>query len=112
MFTRDELTVIADLCQRWDAIAISDEIYEHIVFDGLKHLPIAALPGMAERTVTISGLSKTYSVTGWRIGWAIAPAVLSSGIRKMHDFLTVAAPAPLQEAGASRSSCRTPTIRR
>ena len=100
VFTRDELTVIADLCQRWDAIAISDEIYEHIVFDGHQHLPIAALPGMAERTVTISGLSKTYSVTGWRIGWAIAPAVLSNGIRKMHDFLTVAAPAPLQEAGA------------
>ena len=74
VFTRDELTVIADLCQRWDAIAISDEIYEHIVFDGHQHLPIAALPGMAERTVTISGLSKTYSVTGWRIGWAIAPA--------------------------------------
>jgi aspartate/methionine/tyrosine aminotransferase len=100
VFTRDELTVIADLCQRWDAIAISDEIYEHIVFDGHQHLPIAALPGMAARTVTISGLSKTYSVTGWRIGWAIAPAVLSNGIRKMHDFLTVAAPAPLQEAGA------------
>jgi aspartate/methionine/tyrosine aminotransferase len=100
VFTRDELTVIADLCQRWDAIAISDEIYEHIVFEGHQHLPIAALPGMAERTVTISGLSKTYSVTGWRIGWAIAPAVLSNGIRKMHDFLTVAAPAPLQEAGA------------
>ena len=100
VFTRDELAVIADLCHRWDAIAISDEIYEHIVFDGHQHLPIAALPGMAERTVTISGLSKTYSVTGWRIGWAIAPAVLSNGIRKMHDFLTVAAPAPLQEAGA------------
>ncbi len=100
VFTRDELTVIADLCQRWDAIAISDEIYEHIVFDGHQHLPIASLPGMAERTVTISGLSKTYSVTGWRIGWAIAPAALSDGIRKMHDFLTVAAPSPLQEAGA------------
>jgi aspartate/methionine/tyrosine aminotransferase len=100
VFTRDELTMIAELCQRWDAIAISDEIYEHIVFDGRQHLPIASLPGMAERTVTISGLSKTYSVTGWRIGWAIAPASLSNGIRKMHDFLTVAAPAPLQEAGA------------
>jgi aspartate/methionine/tyrosine aminotransferase len=100
VFTRDELGLIAGLCQRWDAIAISDEIYEHIVFDGRRHVPIASLPGMAERTVTISGLSKTYSVTGWRIGWAIAPAALSRGIRKMHDFLTVAAPAPLQEAGA------------
>ena len=99
VFTRDELAFIAELCQRWDVIAISDEIYEHIVFDGARHVPIASLPGMAERTVTISGLSKTYSVTGWRVGWAIAPESLSSGIRKMHDFLTVAAPSPLQEAG-------------
>ena len=101
VFTRDELSVIADLCQHWDVIAISDEIYEHIVFDGAEHEPIASLPGMAERTVTISGLSKTYSVTGWRIGWAIAPPALSEGIRKMHDFLTVAAPTPLQHAGAA-----------
>ena len=100
IFTRDELTTIARLCQRFDAIAISDEIYEHIVFDGRTHVPIASLPGMADRTVTISGLSKTYSVTGWRIGWAIAPETLTAGIRKMHDFLTVAAPSPLQEAGA------------
>jgi len=101
VFTRDELSFIADLCQRWDVIAISDEIYEHIVFDGAEHVPIATLPGMAERTVTISGLSKTYSVTGWRVGWAIAPPALSDGIRKMHDFLTVAAPTPLQHAGAT-----------
>jgi aspartate/methionine/tyrosine aminotransferase len=100
VFTRDELAFIADLCHQWDVIAIADEIYEHIVFDGATHVPIASLPGMAERTVTISGLSKTYSVTGWRIGWAIAPAALTPGIRKMHDFLTVAAPSPLQEAGA------------
>jgi aminotransferase len=100
VFTRDELAVIAELCQQWDVIAIADEIYEHIVFDAARHVPIASLPGMAERTVTISGLSKTYSVTGWRIGWAIAPAALSDGIRKMHDFLTVAAPSPFQEAGA------------
>jgi aspartate/methionine/tyrosine aminotransferase len=100
VFTRDELAAIAQLCQRWDVIAISDEIYEHIVFDAAAHVPIASLPGMAERTVTISGLSKTYSVTGWRIGWAIAPPSLSEGIRKMHDFLTVAAPTPLQHAGA------------
>jgi aminotransferase len=82
-------------------IAISDEIYEHIVFDDAQHVPIASVPGMADRTVTISGLSKTYSVTGWRIGWAIAPPSLSEGIRKMHDFLTVAAPTPLQHAGAA-----------
>jgi aspartate/methionine/tyrosine aminotransferase len=100
VFSRDELAFIAGLCQQWDVIAISDEIYEHIVFDGHQHLPIASLPGMAERTVTISGLSKTYSVTGWRVGWTIAPDVLTPGIRKMHDFLTVAAPTPLQEAGA------------
>jgi aspartate/methionine/tyrosine aminotransferase len=100
VFTTDELSTIARLCQRFDVIAISDEIYEHIVFDGHAHVPIASLPGMAERSVTIGGLSKTYSVTGWRIGWAIAPETLTNGIRKMHDFLTVAAPTPLQEAGA------------
>jgi aspartate/methionine/tyrosine aminotransferase len=101
VFTRDELGLISELCQHWDVLAIADEIYEHIVFDGREHVAIASLPGMAERTVTISGLSKTYSVTGWRIGWAIAPAPLTSGIRKMHDFFTIAAPAPLQEAGAA-----------
>jgi aminotransferase len=81
-------------------LAITDEIYEHIVYDRHRHVPLAALDGMAERTVTINGLSKTFSVTGWRIGWAIAPPALSGAIRKMHDFLTVGAPAPLQEAGA------------
>ena len=100
VFSREELQVIAALCQRWDAIAISDEIYEHIMFDGRPHIPIASLPGMAERTVTTSGLSKTFSVTGWRVGWAIAPASLTAGIRKIHDFLTVAAPTPFQDAGA------------
>ena len=99
VFAREELQLVADLCQRWDAIAISDEIYEHIVFDGRPHVPIASLPGMAERTVTTSGLSKTFSVTGWRVGWAIAPAALTGGIRKIHDFLTVAAPTPFQDAG-------------
>jgi aminotransferase len=100
VFTRPELQLIADLCQQWDVLAIADEIYGHMVYDGLSHVPIAAIAGMADRTVTIGGLSKTFSVTGWRIGWAIAPAVLSGGIRKMHDFFTVCAPAPLQEAGA------------
>lgn len=99
VFTRAELQMIADLCQQWDVLAISDEIYEHMVYDGLTHLPMAAIEGMAERTVTIGGLSKTFSVTGWRIGWAIAPSSISGGIRKMHDFFTVCAPAPLQEAG-------------
>ena len=101
VFSRDELSVIAALCQKWDVLAITDEIYEHIVYDGHQHVPLASLDGMADRTVTINGLSKTFSVTGWRIGWAIAPAALSGAIRKMHDFLTVGAPAPLQEAGAA-----------
>ncbi len=101
VFSRDELSVIAALCQKWDVLAITDEIYEHIVYDGHQHVPLASLDGMADRTVTINGLSKTFSVTGWRIGWAIAPASLSGAIRKMHDFLTVGAPAPLQEAGAA-----------
>ena len=99
VFSREELRLIADLCLQWDVIAISDEIYHHILCDGVRHVPIASLDGMAERTITISGLSKTYSVTGWRIGWAIAPPALSAGIRKIHDFLTVAAPSPFQDAG-------------
>ena len=101
VFSREELAVIAGLCRHWDVLAITDEIYEHIVYDGARHVPLCTLEGMAERTVTISGLSKTFSVTGWRIGWAIAPPALSGAIRKMHDFLTVGAPAPLQEAGAA-----------
>jgi len=100
VFTREELTHIAGLCAKWDAIAVTDEIYEHIVYDGATHVPPASLPGMRERTVTISGLSKTYSVTGWRIGWCLAPPALTAAIRKVHDFLTVGAPAPLQEAAA------------
>ena len=100
VFTRQELETIAALCQKWDAIAISDEIYEHIIYDGRQHLPIATIPGMAERTVTLNSLSKTYSVTGWRVGWTISPPSLTGAIRKVHDFLTVGAPAPLQAAGA------------
>jgi aspartate/methionine/tyrosine aminotransferase len=101
VFTREELQTIAALCHRWDAVAISDEIYEHIVYDGRRHVPMAAIEGMADRTVTINGLSKTYSVTGWRVGWTISPPALTGAIRKVHDFLTVGAPAPLQEAGAA-----------
>ena len=99
VFTREELTAIAELCIEHDAIAITDEIYEHITYDGAEHVPIATLPGMAERTITISALSKSYSVTGWRVGWAIASPALMAGIRPVHDFLTVAAPAPFQVAG-------------
>src|SRR6478672_12261025 len=100
VFSRAELETIAALCRKWDVIAISDEIYEHIIFDGHSHVPMATLEGMADRTVTINGLSKTYSVTGWRVGWTISPPSLTGAIRKVHDFLTVGAPAPLQEAGA------------
>jgi len=101
VFTRNELAVIAELCQKWDVLAFTDEIYEHILYDGAKHVAMATLPGMAERTVTINGLSKTYSVTGWRIGHIIASAELTAAIRKVHDFLTVGAPAPLQRAGVA-----------
>jgi aspartate/methionine/tyrosine aminotransferase len=100
VFTREELTTIAQLCQQWDVVAITDEIYDRITYDGAVHVPLATLDGMAERTVTINSLSKTFSVTGWRVGWAISPPALASGIRKVHDFLTVGAPAPMQEAGA------------
>ena len=99
VFTREELDVIAGLCQRWGVVVFTDEIYEHILYDGAVHVPPGAVPGLEDRTVTISALSKTYSVTGWRVGWVVAPAALSRGIRSVHDFLTVAAPAPLQEAG-------------
>jgi aspartate/methionine/tyrosine aminotransferase len=100
VFARAELELIRDLCLEFDVLAIADEIYEHILYDGVRHISIASLAGMSERTVTISALSKTYSVTGWRVGWAVAPAEIADGIRKVHDFLTVGAPAPLQEAGA------------
>jgi aminotransferase len=100
VFAREELETIAALCRKWDAIAISDEIYEHIIYDGQVHVPIATIEGMSDRTVTINGLSKTYSVTGWRVGWTISPPSLTGAIRKVHDFLTVGAAAPLQEAGA------------
>lgn len=101
VFGPRELGVIADLCIRWDAYAVTDEIYEHIVYDGLEHRSIATVDGMRDRTITINGMSKTYSVTGWRVGWAIAPPHLTRGIRKVHDFLTVGAPAPLQEAAVA-----------
>jgi aminotransferase len=101
VFRRSELEAIAGLCREHDLLAITDEIYEHIVFDGLAHTPIATLPGMADRTVTVSGVSKSYSVTGWRVGYAIAAPDLSLGIRRAHDFVTVGAPHPLQEAAVT-----------
>src|SRR6202166_3936271 len=100
VFSRDELEAIRDLCVRWNAFAITDEIYEHILYDGTRHISMAALEGMRDLTITINGMSKTYSVTGWRVGWAIAPPGPTEAIRKVHDFLTVGAAAPLQAAGA------------
>ena len=101
VFSRDELTLVADLCQRHNLLAITDEVYEHIIYDGHTHTSLAALPGMAERTVIVNSISKSYSVTGWRVGWTIAPAPVTDAIRKVHDFLTVGAAAPLQEAAVT-----------
>jgi aspartate/methionine/tyrosine aminotransferase len=101
IFTMDELNLIAGLCQKWGVVAVTDEIYEHILYDGAKHVSIASLPGMREQTVTINSVSKTYSLTGWRVGWAIASKELTSSIRKVHDFLTVGAAHPLQMAAAT-----------
>ena len=98
VFDLQELSFIAELCIRHDVLAITDEIYEHILYDGLRHVSLASLPGMAEHTVTISGMSKTFSVTGWRLGYCIAPDEITTGIRRAHDFLTVGAPHPLQVA--------------
>lgn len=100
VFSRKELEEIATLCLRWDSLAITDEVYEYILYDGEEHISIASIDGMADRTVTISSISKTYSLTGWRVGWAIAHEKITSRIRKVHDFLTVGAPTPLQEAAA------------
>jgi aspartate/methionine/tyrosine aminotransferase len=100
VFTREELQAIANLCQKYGVVAFTDEIYEHITYEGTIHIPLATIPGMEDRTVTVNALSKTYSVTGWRVGWTIASPELTDGIRKVHDFLTVGAAAPLQEAGA------------
>src|ERR1700731_1631568 len=100
VFTRGELEFIRDLCVRWNAFCITDEIYEHILYDNTEHISMAQIDGMRERTIVINGMSKTYSVTGWRVGWAIAPPNATAAIRKVHDFLTVGAAAPLQQAGA------------
>jgi aminotransferase len=99
VFRKDELGQIARLCRRFRVIAVVDEIYEHIWSEGHPHVSLATLPGMRERTVTLSGLGKTYAVTGWRVGWAVAAPRLSALIRKVHDYLTICAPAPFQQAG-------------
>jgi aminotransferase len=101
VFDREQLQVIADLCQEFDALAITDEIYEHIIYDGAQHIPMMTLPGMRERTILINSMSKTYAVTGWRVGWVLANPDITESVRKVHDFLTVGAAAPLQEAGVA-----------
>ncbi|MDU4960488.1 MAG: aminotransferase class I/II-fold pyridoxal phosphate-dependent enzyme [Sporomusaceae bacterium] len=101
VFSAQELRLIADLCVKHDVLAITDEIYEHILYDGREHIPLWTLPGMADRTIMINGVSKTYSVTGWRIGYVVASAAITQSVRKVHDFLTVGAAAPLQVASAA-----------
>src|SRR6202140_2406062 len=97
-------SLIRQLRGEYNVLAITDEIYEHILYHGSEHISLARLDGMRDRTITINGLSKSYSVTGWRVGWAVAPPAITNAIRKVHDFLTVGAPAPLQEAGAAALS--------
>jgi aminotransferase len=97
VFSPDELQLVASLCLEHDLLAFTDDIYEHILYDG-EHIPLATLPGMADRTIAINSMSKTYSVTGWRVGWVVASPTLTVGIRRAHDFLTVGAAAPLQQA--------------
>src|SRR5215217_5918559 len=101
VFTRDELRVLAELCQRWDVVAVTDEVYERIVFDAAEHLPLATLPGMWERTLTINSTGKTFSMTGWKVGYAIGPARLTAPLRAVHQFVTFASATPFQEAMAT-----------
>jgi N-succinyldiaminopimelate aminotransferase len=101
VFSRDELRVIAELCQKHDVVAVTDEVYEHILYDDAMHTRLATLPGMAERTLTISSLGKTFSVTGWKIGWAIGPAALVNAVNQAHQFITYAVASPLQAAAAA-----------
>ncbi len=101
VFTREEMQSVADLCQEFDVIAVTDEIYEHIIYDGRQHIPLATLPGMKDRTVTCGGLSKTYAITGWRLAYTIAEPTISNAIRTVHDFTTICAPTPLQEGAVT-----------
>ncbi|MEZ5400337.1 MAG: aminotransferase class I/II-fold pyridoxal phosphate-dependent enzyme [Bryobacteraceae bacterium] len=98
VFRREELEIIAGLCQEFDTLAITDEIYEHIIYGDERHVPLITIPGMRDRTILVNSMSKTFSVTGWRVGWTLAAADLAASIRKVHDFLTVNSPAPLQQA--------------
>lgn len=100
VFNRDELTLIGDLCQEFDALALVDTVYEHIVFDDAEHINMASLPGMGERTVTVSSVGKTFSVTGWKVGWTIAPPEMTQAIFQAHQFVTFCGAAPFQEASA------------
>jgi aminotransferase len=104
VFSQTELELIRDLCLQHNVLAITDEIYEHILYDRARHISIIELDGMRDRAIVINGMSKTYGVTGWRVGWAVAAPPISDAIRKVHDFLTVGAPSPLQEAGAAALS--------
>jgi len=99
VFSREELELIGELCEEFDALAITDEIYEHILYGSASHVPMATLPGLRERSIIVNSMSKTYAVTGWRVGWVLAAPDLTDSIRKVHDFLTVGAAAPLQQAG-------------
>jgi aminotransferase len=102
VYSAEELALLAELCQRWDAVLVVDSIYEHIHYLGAGgYLPPALVPGLEDRTITVNALSKTYAVTGWRVGWTVAPRDLTAAIRKVHDFLTIAAPAPMQAAGVA-----------
>lgn len=104
VFNHQQLEYIASLCQEFDALAITDEIYEHIIYDGAKHVPMMTIPGMRDRTMLVNSMSKTYSVTGWRVGWVVASPDLTDSIRKVHDFLTVGAAAPLQPLWVCRTN--------
>jgi len=101
VFSREELEGVARVCARHGLVAVTDEIYEHMWYDGCRHVSLGSLPGMEDRTVTLSGLGKTYAVTGWRVGWAVAAAPLTALVRKVHDYLTICAPTPFQMAGVA-----------
>ena len=105
VFPREDLEAVAALCQKWDVTAITDEIYEHIIYDGRQHVALAGLDGMRERTVTISGMSKTYAVTGWRVGTMIAPANLTHAFRQVHDYVSIGAAAPFRRPARSPTDC-------
>jgi aspartate/methionine/tyrosine aminotransferase len=100
VFRRGELEAIASLCQQWDVVAVTDEVYDRIVFDGVEHVPLATLPGMWERTLTIGSTGKTFSMTGWKIGYAVGPTTLNGPLRSVHQFVTFASATPFQEAMA------------